>query len=767
MIQSIHSPSLTIRLVLAALLLLALLAGLPVPPAQADSLIIVTGSHDSVPADDGFCSLREAITNANSDDQSGSTDCAAGSGADTIVFSGDSTITLLSALPPLTGVLTISGSGYSVTVSGGDAVQVFMVMPGADVTLSQLTISDGAGATGGGIFSGGALAINHSTFSGNHASDIGGAIFNYGGALTVSYTTFSDNSAGAYGGGAIANSGGTLDVSNSIFNGNSTDSGGGGLAILSGSTAIISHSTLSSNSAAGGGGIAMNIESTLTVSGCTFDGNSATTDGGGIINSGGTLTIDNSAFISNTAVTSGGGIVIGGTPFGDEVTITGSLFRGNQADLGGGIISLYGTLTVGASSFDGNSAVTDGGGIYIGLGTLAINNSTFSNNSAGANGGAITNNHGTLAIDKSTFSSNSAGYGGGIDNSVGTLMVYNSTFSENTAVTDGGGVNTLGGFATISSSTLSGNQAGSGGGIRNHLGALYLYNSLVANSPSGGDCNNTGAIAANTNNLVEDGSCSDGATGFVTGDPKLGSLGNYGGATPTFALQFDSSAIDAGDPATCAADPILGKDQRGQARDDLQCDIGAFELKFVDSDTVKKSVPAAGAYTFGPTMVKIVVNNTGGCLTGITIQRVNDNHPNAASLNLQTGHWWEITPTGCTSGFNVNLTLPTDFMPDSNDKVCRWNPGGPGAQWDCVLSNWTSSSITRNDVTAFSQWTAGDNSGPTVVRLNRLTARGSDASTGMLVYGGLLALASVCPIILLGRRARSARPNSSDHGQNA
>ena len=76
-----------------------------------------------------------------------------------------------------------------------------------------------------------------------------------------------------------------------------------------------------------------------------------------------------------------------------------------------------------------------------------------------------------------------------------------------------------------------------------------------------------------------------------------------------------------------------------------QCDIGAFELKFADSDTVTKAVPGPGAYTFGPTMARVVVNNTGGCLTGITIQRHNANHSNATTP-LQPGHWWSITPTG-------------------------------------------------------------------------------------------------------------------------
>jgi hypothetical protein len=47
--------------------------------------IFVTNTTDTIGIGDG-CSLREALTNASHDDQSGSVDCTAGSGADTIKF---------------------------------------------------------------------------------------------------------------------------------------------------------------------------------------------------------------------------------------------------------------------------------------------------------------------------------------------------------------------------------------------------------------------------------------------------------------------------------------------------------------------------------------------------------------------------------------------------------------------------------------------------------------------------------------------------------
>src|SRR3954468_24733266 len=53
-------------------------------PATA---IVVNSLGDGAPANDGLCTLREALINANADNQSGSVDCPAGNGADIVSFS--------------------------------------------------------------------------------------------------------------------------------------------------------------------------------------------------------------------------------------------------------------------------------------------------------------------------------------------------------------------------------------------------------------------------------------------------------------------------------------------------------------------------------------------------------------------------------------------------------------------------------------------------------------------------------------------------------
>jgi CSLREA domain-containing protein len=85
----------------AALLLWGVLLAYTASPAKADT-ITVNSDLDGAPANNGACTLREAIINANADNQSGSTDCAAGSrGPDVIDIVVTGTVNLTGALPPL------------------------------------------------------------------------------------------------------------------------------------------------------------------------------------------------------------------------------------------------------------------------------------------------------------------------------------------------------------------------------------------------------------------------------------------------------------------------------------------------------------------------------------------------------------------------------------------------------------------------------------------------------------------------------------------
>lgn len=375
--------------------------------------------------------------------------------------------------------------------------------------------------------------------------------------------------------------------------------------------------------------------------------------------------------------------------FGSTVAISGLTIANGNAGNGGGIAN-EGTLTVSHSILSANSA-TYGGGIDNWGGTLTVSHSTLSANAASWGGGIYNNSTGTLTVSHSTLSQNSAVWDGGGINDWGAVEMTHSTLSHNSAGDEGGGIANWDGTLTVSNSTFSANSAPTaGGGLYNNSGGALSYaNTIVANSPSGGDCVNGGALGTNTSNLVKDGSC----TAIYSGDPKLGGLS--GGV---HVPQGDSPAIDAGDAAVCAAAPVNGVDQRGEARNDLGCDIGAVEVQLSDTDTITRSVTGPGVYTFGPTLAQIEVASK-GALSQVVVQHHSGDHANATQMN---GQWWGITPTG--SGFTAALNLPHTVSPDTNATVCKHVTG---STWDCARAGSSATRVWRDGLTAFSDWAVG------------------------------------------------------------
>jgi len=151
------------------------------------------------------------------------------------------------------GKLTIEGGGFSISRSsagGTPDFRIFEVASGADLTLDNVTISNGSAAptfSGGGIQNNGTLNLLNSTITGSISFDAGGAgIYNSsGGNMTVTNSTFSGNhlASGPYGGGGILNNG-NLSVTNSTFSNNLAASGGG---ISNGSTLTVTNSTFDNN----------------------------------------------------------------------------------------------------------------------------------------------------------------------------------------------------------------------------------------------------------------------------------------------------------------------------------------------------------------------------------------------------------------------------------------------------------------------------------------------------------------------------------------
>jgi hypothetical protein len=458
------------------------------------------------------------------------------------LFSTPQTITLNKANGPLvvndSHPLTINGpTGNTVTVSGGDAVEVFDVT-GGTVSIRNLAIARGhASGSGGGISNAGTLTLTNCTLDHDTAGNAGGGLSNLGGTTTLVGCTFNHDSAGSTGGiGGGIFSFGTLSVTNSNLSNDSAGFLGGGIYIHVNSAATLTNCTLSNDSATDGGG-----------------------DGGGVfVDANSTATLTNCTLSNDKAGNGGGGLC---TDASGPVTFHNCTLSNDSALQGGGICNTGGTVVLTACTLNNDS-----------------------------NSGLL--NEGTATLTACTLSNDSALAGGGLEN-VGTATLTNCTFTNDSATSsiDGGGgiFNEGGATLTLTNCTLANNAAvnGSGGGIWNAGGGtLNLTNTLVAENTaavSGPDV--SGDVSTADHDLIGDDSGMSIITnlgGNLVGsstapiDPRLGPLQNNGGPTQTLALLADSPAIGHANNAKAPA-----TDQRGVTRVDETgetTDIGAYEF---------------------------------------------------------------------------------------------------------------------------------------------------------------------------------------------
>ncbi len=255
----------------------------------------------------------------------------------------------------------------------------------------------------------------------------------------------------------------------------------------------------------------------------------------------------------------------------------------------GGCVWNKGSLVLSEVIITACSAEVAGGGIA-NDGSLLLQQSTISGNTAIPEGFAVgggVDNFGTARIEDSTVSGNVADTGGGIANSENAeLTLINTTISENSAEFAGGGVDNFGGQVTVVFSSIVGNLGGFGGGVINE-GFARIRNSLIADNPLGGDCDNQAGISFEVTgiNLHTDGSC-PGFEQFSSVQIGLEPLADNGGPTRTHALGADSIALElASDCTELDGMTPVATDQRGIARPQGDaCDIGAFERALEDDE---------------------------------------------------------------------------------------------------------------------------------------------------------------------------------------
>lgn len=438
---------------------------------------------------------------------------AQASGGGTITFTcGPATITVNSQLPLITKPVAING-GNNITLSGGSNVRILFVNTNGELTLTNLTLTNGlAGNPGGAIY------VTSSVLNALN--------------VTIKNSTSTDEGGGLYANQAVVN---LQDV------------------------------TFDSNHAQTSGGGAYNSKSIFTFNNVTFNKNNADDNGGALVNDTGQVMWTDGAMTGNTAVNNGGGMHTSNADADPNhwSSLSHVLVDNNNVvdEFGGGLyVGKDATLAVDGSTISNSRTYRSGGGVFVLGGTLSVSNSTLNDNDARYGAGIF--NRGSIAVVNTTISGNSAQYGGGIYNSNGAGTLTNVTFAGNGTTKDGGGIFQDGGT----------NQT------------LTLLNTIVADSPTGGNCyNEVGTISKIVSvgfNLSDDESCEDSFTyaGDKNGaqyDPMLGALAENGGLTKTHLPQTDSTAIDGGTNSGCP-----GADQRGVTRPQGgACDAGAVEVE--------------------------------------------------------------------------------------------------------------------------------------------------------------------------------------------
>lgn len=516
----------------------------------------------------GSCSLREAVTLANSL-----------VGPDRILLPATPGLPLQLSIPgsnenanatgdlDVLDELEIVGTGVDTTIlvqTAQDRVLQTSMAVDKKLTLRGLTIEGGNGSSGGALASRSLVTIEDAALIGNQVTYEGGAIEHFGSyapqitqpRLVLRRVTFRDNVAtqtsGTGQGGAIyANStfqgSPYLLVEDCVFDNNQSSSGGGAIMLNGspsqfGGTAVIRRSTFIGNRTGESGGAAILMPFTsfdLLVADSVFEANVTTSSydiAGGAIDLG-----VNSAQFVRTTFSGNSGERGGAIRTYSPLQITDSHFFDNSASLAGGAVSGGSNLLVERSTFESNKATT--------------------NDSAEDGGGAVVFSGDALAIQRSTFSDNDAYRGGAISLVEGMMQLYGSTV----VAPDLGIVG----------------RAGTALRIRDNTSAnLAIANSILAGSCSFPSVGRQLAVAYN--NIESRGSTcrldtaaigAQNHSAATSAELNLDDLADNGGPTLTRLPLAGSIAINQGRANYCTP-----TDQRHFVRADAQCDIGAVEV---------------------------------------------------------------------------------------------------------------------------------------------------------------------------------------------
>jgi CSLREA domain-containing protein len=551
-------------------LLVLAAAILVVAPAARAATITVDVTGDVV-APDNHCSLREAVSAANSDSTSGGGECAKGSGADAIVLAAGPAYTLSGAARDnanvsgdldVTTPITIQGAGASLTTIDASHVdRAIDVLAGGNLTIQGVTITGGVAPNGlnTGISGSGTDGIDGTSGPGSKGTNGGGGAGDPGengggirnaGTLTILDSTVSQNVAGNGRTGGSASGGrggnGTLGAVGSNGIGGAGGAGGSGGGIFSTGTLTLTRTVVTGNVAGNGatGGTGTGGQGGFTTAAGQQGGYGGTGaggvggaggSGGGVAATSGALTIDQSSIRANTGGVGGHGGL-------------------GQGGLGGLAAGTNGQGGLGGDGIGGPGGEGGNGAGIRGFSTSAaqISRSLVDGNTGGTGGVGGTGN-GTgggpatgSGADGGTGGSGQGGSGGAGGSGAGTQGLagsyVNDTVTANTTGTGGAGGASAGGSGGGSSS----GTPGSGGSGTGGSGGTGGQGALATNGLT------TVTHATVTANSLGQG----GAAGSGTGSPGSAGAAGTAGAINALAQTTLANSIVAANGSPACQGPV-------------------------------------------------------------------------------------------------------------------------------------------------------------------------------------------------------------------
>ncbi len=578
------------------------------------------------------------------------------------------------------GTVNFNGSAAQ-TISGSSTT-----------TFNNLTINDASGVTLNAnitinatlTLTAGALAIGSRTLTLNNGITITGGSFTSAATGTVNYNQSSNGqniAPGNYGNLTLSNFTKTLPSSGTVKIAGAFTVGVAGGHTFTGSTVEFNgtaaqtlppnfptYNNLTLNNTAGVTGFAgLTVQNLLRVAAGTFTSSSTYKD----------VQIDSGATLAGVNATT--------------INISGSWTKNGTFNANSNTVNFNGTA---AQSIGGSSATT--------FNNLTINNAagvSLGNNATV--GGALTLTSGAFAVGSNTLTLNGAitATGGSLTSGTGGTVNYNQSSNGQAVLAINYGNLTFSNFTkTLPSSgtvRIAGTFTTGAAGGHTITGSTIEFNGSAAQTMPAG--------FTTYNNLT-----SNNAAGITLG----------GNITVNAALTLTSGNITTNANVLSVASAGTISRASGHV-------IGNLKKTFGGIGSFIYHVGTANGYS--------PVNTTVTAGTGdLTVKAVQGPQPVlVASMVLQ--RYWTLAGTGITANLVFNYLQSDVLGTEANYRVIRVSSGTavsfPNACPSAPCVNAANNTATISGVTSFSDWTAGDFSGPTAVEFESFAATAYDRGT--------------------------------------